>query len=279
MASAVLSTAGYELEVEDDFSGSRLNEGLWIPHYLPHWSSRSASAARYSLRDGTLRLLIDADQPPWCPEFDGWLRVSSLQTGVFAGPRGSEIGQHHFRNGLLVREAQANDALYTPRYGLFELRARAIDDVNNMVSLWMIGFEDDPRHSAEICVFEIFGRGLRPSQAAVGMGIHPFGDNTIIEDFTVEQLAIDARDFHTYAAEWTEDEVSYYVDGHLIKVVHQSPAYPMQFMLGVYEFADGPALRSPRLRYPKEFVVDWFRGYRPIGGRDDRPSRSRSGHG
>jgi hypothetical protein len=56
--------------------------------------------------------------------------------------------------------------------------------------------------------------------------------------------------------------VAFYVDSRLIKVVHQSPAYPMQFMLGIYEFATGPALGSPADRYPKEFVIDWFRAYR-----------------
>jgi hypothetical protein len=57
--------------------------------------------------------------------------------------------------------------------------------------------------------------------------------------------------------------VSFYVDDHLAKVVSQSPAYPMQFMLGIYEFADG---RSPAEWYPKEFVIDSFRGYRPTTG-------------
>ena len=46
------------------------------------------------LSGGCLRLLIEADQPAWCPEFDGRVRVSSLQTGVFAGPLGTMIGQH-----------------------------------------------------------------------------------------------------------------------------------------------------------------------------------------
>jgi hypothetical protein len=37
----------------------------------------------------------------------------------------------------------------------------------------------------------------------------------------------------------------------------------MQFMLGIYEFPnDGPATQLTH-RYPKQFVVDWFRGYRP----------------
>ena len=259
----ILSKTGYELEMEDDFEGRRLKDQFWLPYYLPQWSSRSASAARYSLRDGALRLRIDADQPPWCPEFDGWTRVSSIQTGVFSGPVGSEIGQSHFRGGLVVREEQASVALYTPHYGLFEMRARAIDDPNNMVALWMIGYEDRPERSAEICVFEIFGRDVKASHAAIGMGVHPFGDATIVDDFTAEVVPVDARELHTYAAEWTPGHVAFYVDGRLIKVVDQSPAYPMQFMLGVYEFADGPSLRSRADCYPKEFVIDWFRAYRP----------------
>jgi hypothetical protein len=258
----ILSKTAYSLEFEDDFTGNRLEAGSWIPYYLPQWSSRTASAARYALRDGALRLLIEADQPPWCPEFDGWLRVSSLQTGVFSGPRGSEIGQCHFREGLVVREEQQAATLYTPRYGLFEARAKAIDDPTNMVALWMIGFEDEPQRTAEICVFEIFGRDVKTNRAAIGMGLHPFGDHTIIDEFSKQEAAIDAREFHTYAAEWTPDYVAFYVDARLVKVARQSPQYQMQLMLGIYEFRDGPALPSRRERYPKEFIVDWVRGYR-----------------
>ena len=237
--SPILRRDGYTLAIDEDFSGSELDSALWIPYYLPQWSSRAAAAARYAVRDHTLRLLIEADQAPWCPEFDGWLRVSSLQTGVFAGPLGSGIGQHRYRKGLVVREEQPSAALFTPQYGLFELHARALDDPSNMVAFWMIGYEDVPHRTAEICVLEIFG------------------------DFTRVNLAIDARDSHSYAAEWTETYVAFYVDEHLVKVVRQSPAYPMQFMLGIYELADGPALRSPNERYPKEFVVERFQAYAP----------------
>jgi hypothetical protein len=44
----------------------------------------------------------------------------------------------------------------------------------------MIGHEDEPEHSAEICICEIFGRDVAAEGAmVVGMGLHPFGDPRI----------------------------------------------------------------------------------------------------
>src|SRR6266498_5359025 len=71
---------GYELAFEDTFDGDALDQARWLPHYLPQWSSHEAAAARYKLGDGVLRLLIEADQQPWCREFDGQTRVSSLRS-------------------------------------------------------------------------------------------------------------------------------------------------------------------------------------------------------
>ena len=165
----------YELDFDEGFDGDVLDEGRWIPHYLPQWSTSERSAARYRTGGGRLRLVIEADQPPWCPEFDGAVRVSSLQTGVFAGGLGSRIGQHRFNPDLVVREEQQSRRLYTPPYGLIEVRAKALDDPTCMVALWMIGYEDAPENSAEICVFEIFGRDVQPDCVKVGMGVHPSG--------------------------------------------------------------------------------------------------------
>jgi ketosteroid isomerase-like protein len=253
--------AGYELEFEDRFDGDALDESRWLPHYLPQWSTRERSAARYWVGGESLHLLIEADQEPWCPELDGDVRVSSLQTGVYAGPLGSTIGQHRFDDAAVVTEEQPEARLYTPRHGLIELRAKASDDPRCMVALWMIGFEDQPERSAEICVCEIFGRDVEPERAKVGMGVHPFGDPSIVDDFAAESVPIDVREFHVYGADWTPDQVSFFVDGRRIKTVEQSPAYPMQLMLGIYEFP-GDSASDRAGTHPKEFVVDYVRGYR-----------------
>jgi hypothetical protein len=143
------------------------------------------------------------------------------------------------------------------------MRAKATDDPRAMVALWMIGYEDEPERSAEICVCEIFGRDVHPDGARIGMGLHPFGDPAVTDDFTVETVPIDARDFHVYAAEWTPRRVTFLIDSKHVRTVHQSPRYPMQLMLGIYEFphaAQQPAQERP---YPREFTIDYVRGYRP----------------
>jgi hypothetical protein len=189
--------------------------------------------------------------------------VSSLQTGLFAGRVGSPVGQHRFNPRAVVQEAQRNIRLYTPQYGRIELRAKALDDPRTMVTLWLIGYEDEPTRSAEICVCEIFGRDVRADHASVGMGVHPFSDPLILDDFSAVRVPIDARNFHVYAAEWTREQVAFFVDDDLVKTVRQSPAYPMQLMLGVYEFPseDEDAELAPAV-YPKAFVIDYVRGYR-----------------
>jgi hypothetical protein len=256
----VAATERYELAFADAFDGPVLDPARWLPYHLPQWSSREQARARYSL-DGTLRLRIDPDQQPWCPELDGDVRVSSLQTGVRSGPVGSAVGQHRFNSAAVVREAQETARLYTPQYGVIEMRAAALDDPRVMVALWMIGFEDEPEQSAEICICEIFGREVSADRALVGMGVHPFGDPRIVDEFEKVEVDFDVREFHVYRAEWTPDHVAFFVDDRLVKQVGQSPAYPMQLMLGIYEFG-GP---DPRDTYPKEFLVDYVRGYRPAG--------------
>ena len=50
------------------------------------------------------------------------------------------------------------------------------------------------------------------------MGVHPFGDPSLVDDFSSVRLPIDARTFHVYAMEWTPDRVAFFVDGDVVKV-------------------------------------------------------------
>ena len=43
----------------EQFDGDELTRTRWLPHYLPHWSSRPASAARARVRAGSADRRID----------------------------------------------------------------------------------------------------------------------------------------------------------------------------------------------------------------------------
>jgi beta-glucanase (GH16 family) len=66
--------------------------------------------------------------------------------------------------------------------------------------------------------------------------------------------------FHTYSAKWTEKTVTFYIDGKKTKEIQQSPQYPMQLMLGIYEIPEMIKNKS-RQKYPNEFVIDFVKVY------------------
>lgn len=254
---------GYQLEFNDDFDEPMLNRNHWIPYYLPHWSSRQQSKPRYHIANSNLILRIDADQPAWCPEYDGEVRCSSLQTGLFAGDVGSNIGQHRFTNHLIVRETQETQRLYTPQYGYFEARVKAVKSSNTLVALWLIGFEDEPHQSGEITLFELFGNQISDTDSEVRYGIKPIHDPDLQSEFFHDSLPINTTEFHIYAMEWTPTHVDFYVDNEKCQTVQQSPNYPMQFMLNIYDLPQDDDLQVP---YPCQCVVDYIRGYQPLSG-------------
>jgi hypothetical protein len=210
----------------DHFEGPGLDTAVWIPHYLPHWSSRAESAATYEIAGSELRLTIPADQGLWCADdHDPPLRVSGVQSGM-------TTGQQPFREGQVVREHQPAQRGWTPEHGVLEVRARMDLSPRSMASVWMVGLEDRPERCGEICVFEVFGE----APTAIGMGIHPFRDPSLTDEFEAPRLAIDVAEHHVYAADWRPGRVDFLVDGEHVKTVRQAPAYPMQMMVAVFDF-------------------------------------------
>ena len=206
---------------------------------------------------------------PWSTEHNGDIRVSNLQTGCFSGPVGSNRGQHPFRNDLVVREAQPAVRLYTPTYGYFEVRLKAVPLAGYLSALWMIGFEEEPEQSAEICICEIFGEYVTPQRSQIGYGVHPFNDPNITDEFYEDRIGIDASNFHIYAVDWTPSHIDFYLDNEKIKTIQQSPDYAMQFMLNVYELPDALTLKSRNTGFPKTMTVDYVRGYRRTSAGDE----------
>jgi hypothetical protein len=75
-------------------------------------------------------------------------------------------------------------------------------------------------------------------RAAVGSGIHPFRDPRLVEEFSAEPMGIDVTQPHRYAIDWQPGRVEFFVDDERTRVCAQAPDYPLQLILGVFDFPD-----------------------------------------
>ena len=253
---------GYVLEFFDEFEDNHLDTTKWYPYLLPHWSSLERSAARIEVGDGSLKLRIEEDQTPWV---DGGERASNLQTVHFSGAKGSRIGQfRHYNPEFVVTQDLPPVRHYTPLFGLFETRLKAVPVVGYHVALWMIGF-DEP-NAGEIRVFEIHGGNIGVERSRVDYGILTWDDPKLREELYEDYLLINAAEYNIYAVEWTPTHVDFYVNNTKLRTVQQSPQYPMPFMLGIYERPHEVREEDRHIPFPRVCEVDYFRAYRPLGG-------------
>lgn len=227
-------------DLDEPFNGPSLDLTTWLPHYLPAWSSRAASAATWTVADSCLTLSIPPEQGLWCADdHRPPLRVSGLQTGSRSGPVGSTAGQQAFRESQLVREEQPRFEGHLTGGGRVEIRCRMELSARSMASLWMVGFEEEPEQSGEICVVEIFGRSVADGFAEVGTGVKAIRDPGLVQDFAAPAVEIDIAEFHTYAVEWQPaGPATFSVDDRVVRRAARTPAYPLQLMLAVFDFPE-----------------------------------------
>jgi len=243
------------MHLDEHFDADALDPAVWVPFYLPHWSSRVASAATYSVGGGELHLSIPPEQGLWAEGVHPTpLRVSCVQTANFSGPVGSTIGGQPFLEHQRVREKQATLWGYTPRYGHVEARMRGVVSPRSMVAFWLSGIEDEPERSGEICVMEVFGDAIRDGTANVGIGVHRFRDPSLIEEWSAIPLEIDTSEFHTYAVDWRPGELSFTVDGTEVRRIAQAPDYPVQLQIGVFDFPEKAGLVPGEVPVPSLIV-------------------------
>lgn len=241
----------------DDFDDPELDRAVWLPHYLPAWSSLAATRATYLIEDSHLELSIPPEQGAWCAgDHEPPLRVSALQSGNFSGPIGSTMGQQPYREGLRVREAQEEFRGCLVERGTVGMRASLYLSERSMASLWLVGFEDAPERSGELCVMEVFGRDVGKEEALVGMGFHAFRDPRLAEDFERVPLPIDVTEPHAYEAHWDGDQATFRVDGRVVRMLDAPPQYPLQLMLAVFDFPEWPDERDPAGAFVPTLAVD-----------------------
>jgi hypothetical protein len=240
-------------DIEDDFGGP-LRTDLWIDHYLPHWTTPDRSRARYDFAAMGLRLRIDDDQLDWRPD-EVPLRVSNLQTGVFAGDHGSTRGMHHRPPGMTVVTPTQTRLLWAPAAGRIDVTVSATRDPGCMLAAWLIGTElESSAECGELCLFEIDAPA--PGQGwTARSGIKAHGDKSLVTDMVTLDLPFDLARSHTWTLIWGEGETVLGCNGAELRRIPQSTDYPLVLLLDLFETTE------PGGSYPKSAVLHSLRGW------------------
>lgn len=242
-----LEKPGWVLDRHDEFTGTTLDSGLWIDNYLESRTTEERSRARYELRDGTLVLKIEDDQPTYYASGRA-LKVSSVQTGQRTGLHKADAFDH----------AIPTEMKYAPLYGYFEIRARTTPKSGLHSAWWTTGVQETPEQSAEIDIIE--DPGNDPNKFL--FNLHKQDDPATIESGNTITTAADVTSgMHIYGLEWSPDQLKLYVDNVLVKTINDAPAYRSLFYLSLYENAGWTGTVNPADTRPKEFVIDYFRAY------------------
>ncbi|MFD3533796.1 family 16 glycosylhydrolase [Streptomyces sp. NPDC058664] len=252
--------SGYTLDFQEEFDGTSLDTGKWLPSYLPHWTSTPQNAkARYTIADGVLTERLDADTPAWNSRYDGTVKISSIQSY-------NKDWWHKFNSSMPNDHHEPDFDGYSTKYGYFEIRAKMSNvGGGGHQAFWLVGTEDTSSASAnsEIDFVETFFS--KPNNwriAAYGWGDPDFLSSWYSSDTAVPSGS-PTSEYHVYGMDWTPTQLKFSYDGQLYKIVNDAPNMAMGMILGIYTDA-GSGVHNDV--WPKTWNVDYIRVFKDDDG-------------
>lgn len=255
---------GYRPSFGDDFDDTdlaRINETARGGRPgAPAWRSRYRHE-RHTIINGEKQVYVDADYagsgsaPLGLQPFsiaDGVLTISATRTEHRMAPM---LGGQRYVSGCITSELT-----FWQRYGYFEMRARLPAGRGFWPAFWLL-----PKSGAwppEIDVVE--GSGARPR--SVHLGIHEKGRSKARPGLRWVDGVVDTTDgFHVYGAEWTADDVRFFIDGQLqfASGAHQlhEPMYLLANLAVGSKDAGWVPEPDASTPWPGRFEIDHVRAY------------------
>lgn len=251
---------GYTLDFQEEFDGSTLDSSKWLDYYLPHWTANRENAkARYTVANGVLTERLDADTPSWNPQYDGTVKISSIQTY-------EKDWWHRFNASMPNNHHEADFNGYSTKYGYFEMRAKNSNaGGGGHQAWWMVGTDDTSSASAnpEIDIVEsFFSKPANWRIAAYGWGDPNFLGSWYSSDQAVPSGS-PTSEYHLYAMDWTPTQLRFYYDNQLYRTIDDAPNMPMGMILGLYTDAGSGQHNDV---WPKTWNVDYIRVWKDANG-------------
>ena len=178
------------------------------------------------------------------------------------------------------------ESWFSQTYGRFEVRAKIPTTKGIWPAIWLLPRDVRWPHGGEIDIME--HGGSKPAQVlsayhfANAEGEHEYVDQTYTKENADGEAVRFPDNFHIYAAEWTPQEIVFFVDGveHYRLNKQQVPVSdtPMSIVLNtaVGGWFDGEP--DETTVFPQHFDIDYVRVYKSIQASDgaEKPSEDQS---
>ena len=231
-APADMKKAGYTITFSDEFKGDKLNPKKWIDSYPFGARTHNNGEQEYYAPDGVL--------------------VENESLRFKAEKR--EMGGMPYTSGMATTFGK-----FAQRYGWFEIRAKMPKGKGMWPAFWLLP-EDGKSWPPEIDILEILGH--EPSKVhmtnhwRIDTGTHHEGKGV---DFTGPDFT---TGYHTYALQWTPEEMVWYIDGIERYATRQHvPQEPMYVLLNLAVGGDWPGNPDDTTPFPSYMDTDYIRVY------------------
>jgi beta-glucanase (GH16 family) len=159
---------------------------------------------------------------------------------------------------------------FAQKYGWFEIRCRMCSGSGLCSAFWLL--QTDPLDQeftlehrrrglgdgvVEIDIFEQLGKDNAAGLNWFNVHFTESGHREYSAGFEL------SREFHTWALEWKEGELIWYLDGRRVWTYKgETPKKEMGIFLSLYRGADEfRGAMDPGLTYPRDFEIDYVRVY------------------
>jgi len=261
--------AAWELTFEDNFEDSELDESNWFPGYrlgrveyykrigYPNAHTRgwqpNPPLAHYVIKEGVLNLRVDGDLPK--RDKPTSMTVSALTSAIY---------RYHE-----ATEEFKDDVKFSQKYGWWEMRCRMpVCGSGAYTAFWLhtVGARNQEyspegvRHgnpvgrspAIEIDIFEWLGRSAHKNLFNVHFTKNGGKAFDCPRDLT--------KDFHTWAINWEEGRITWYLDGRPVHVYEgPTPEGKMYLLMAMFQIGGWVGKIDENLPYPLDFEVDYVK--------------------
>lgn len=246
----------WSLAFADEFNATELDSAVWVTCYW--WDNDGCTNGSTNEQQWYL--------PEQVSLVDGALHLTAESQRIAA----SDGGTYRFASGLVSSGRSTSDVGPEPgfafTYGFVEMRGRIPSGDGLWSAFWLLPTTHDSKPEIDVAEF----LGQTPNEYSAHL--HWRNEDGESRNDGVDWLGPDfSADWHTYAIEWTDDGVQWFVDGEQIwgyydvDTISHEPMYLIANLAVGGDYA-GPTNRSD---FPATFEIDYIRVWQ------ERPPRER----